>query len=127
MITEKSHTAQNIIDKISTSASKVDFINDTTLTKALMCLENSGIPSNKHEDYKYCNVDAILKREFKNIEQKFADVKNIDGFKLIDTVTLVVVNGNYSPELSDKIILNGLNISAFSNICLFIIIYKNII
>jgi Fe-S cluster assembly protein SufD len=116
MITEKSHTAQNIIDKISTSASKVDFINDTTLTKALMCLENSGIPSNKHEDYKYCNVDAILKREFKNIEQKFADVKNIDGFKLIDTVTLVVVNGNYSPELSDKIILNGLNISAFSNI-----------
>jgi len=116
MITEKSHTAQNIIDKISASAAKVSFINDSTLTKALMYLENTGIPNNKHEDYKYCNVDAILKREFKNIEQKLIDVKNINTYKLQDTVTLVVVNGNFSSELSDKIILKGLHINAFSNL-----------
>lgn len=116
MIAEKSHTAQYIIDKISSTASKVGFINDATLTKALMVLENEGMPTNKHEDYKYCNLDAILKKEFKNIGQKFESVKDINAYKLEDTITLVVVNGNYSEELSDKIILKGLHITSFSNL-----------
>jgi len=116
MIAEKSHTAQNIIGKISASAAKVGFINDTTLTKALMYLENTGIPTNKHEDYKYCNMDAIFKKEFKNIEQKFAAPSDIREFKLEDTITLVVVNGTYSESLSDKIILKGLHINALSNL-----------
>ncbi len=116
MIAEKSHTAQNLIDKISVSAGKVNFINDSALTKALFYLEEKGIPNNKHEDYKYCNVDAILKKEFKNIEQTFIDVKTINGYKLEDTITLVVVNGNYSESLSDKIILNGLHINSFLNL-----------
>jgi Fe-S cluster assembly protein SufD len=116
MIAEKSHTAQNIIDKISPGAAKVGFINDDTLTKALLFLENSGIPTNKHEDYKYCNLDAILKKEFKAIDQKFKAVDNINAYKLEDTITLVVVNGNYSEALSDKIILKGLHITAFSNL-----------
>ncbi len=116
MIAEKSHTAQNLIDKISVSAGKVNFINDSALTKALFYLEEKGIPNNKHEDYKYCNVDAILKKEFKNIEQKLIDVKNIDAYKLEDTITVVVVNGNYSESLSDKIILKGLHINSFLNL-----------
>lgn len=116
MIVEKSHTAQNIIEKISGTASKVGFINDSTLTKALMYLENTGIPNNKHEDYKYCNMDAILKKEFKNVEQKFVQVKEIAPYKLEDTVTLVVLNGNYSEALSDKMILKGLHINALSNL-----------
>lgn len=116
MVIEKSHTAQNIIEKISASAAKVGFINDSILTKALMYLENTGIPNNKHEDYKYCNMDALLKKEFKNVEQKFVSVKEINSYKLEDTVTLVVLNGNYSESLSDKIILKGLHINALSNL-----------
>lgn len=116
MIIEKSQLAQNIIDKISGTAAKVNFIPDTQLTKALIYLENAGIPNNKVEDYKYCNMDAILKKEFKNVEQKFLNVTSIDAFKLQDTITLVVVNGNYSESLSDKLILKGLHISSFSNI-----------
>jgi Fe-S cluster assembly protein SufD len=116
MIVEKSNTAQNIIDRISSSASKVGYIDDDTLTRSLMYLENKGIPTNKHEDYKYCNLDAILKKEFKNIEQKFSGIKSVNNYKLEDTITLVVLNGNYSEELSDKIILKGLHINSFSNL-----------
>ncbi len=116
MIAEKSHTAQNIIEKISGSAAKVGFINDSTLTKALMYLENTGIPNNKNEDYKYCNMDVILKKEFKNIEQKFLSLTDINPYKLADTITLVVLNGTYSESLSDKIILKGLHITALSNL-----------
>ncbi|WP_317898791.1 Fe-S cluster assembly protein SufD [Aurantibacillus circumpalustris] len=116
MIAEKSHTAQNIIEKISSSASKVGFIDNSTLTKALMYLENTGIPTHKNEDYKYCNMDAILKKEFRNVEQKFISPTDINQYKLQDTVTLVVVNGTYSETLSDKIILKGLHIAALSNL-----------
>lgn len=116
MIAEKSHTAQHIIEKISASASKVGFINDSTLTNALMYLENTGIPNNKVEDYKYCNFDAVFKKEFKNIEQNFLEVKDVTAFKLADAINLVVVNGNYSEALSDKIILKGLHITTFSNV-----------
>lgn len=116
MIVEKSHTAQNIIERISSSAAKVGFINDTLLTKALMYLENAGIPNNKAEDYKYCNMDAILKKEFKNIEQKFISIADIGQYKLEDTITLVVVNGTFSESLSDKLILKGLHINTLSNL-----------
>jgi Fe-S cluster assembly protein SufD len=116
MIAEKSNTAQQIIDQISAGAGKVDFIDNTMLSKALLHLENSGIPNAKHEEYKYFNADAILKKEFKNIEQKFLDVTNIEDYKLENTITLVVVNGNYSEALSDKIILKGLHINMFSNL-----------
>jgi Fe-S cluster assembly protein SufD len=114
MIETKSLTTQTLIDKISATAGKVNFIDNTTLSNALFYLEEKGIPTNKHEDYKYCNFDAILKKEFKNITQQFLDVKNISPYKLEDTITLVVVNGNYSESLSDKIILNGLHISKLS-------------
>jgi Fe-S cluster assembly protein SufD len=116
MIAEKSHTAQNIIEKISKNAPKVGFIPDEMLTNAMMFLENKGIPTNKHEDYKYCNMDAILKKEFKNPEQKFRTVTDVKKYKLNDCVCLVVVNGNYSPDLSDKIVLKGLHINSFSNL-----------
>ncbi len=116
MIAEKSYTAQFIIDKISESAQKVNFINDTALTKALLYLENKGIPTSKHEDYKYCNLDAVFKKEFKTLTQQLNNVTSINEFKLADTLTLVVVNGNYSEALSDKIILKGLHINAFANL-----------
>jgi Fe-S cluster assembly protein SufD len=116
MIAEKSNTAQLIIDKISSSAEKVNFIDNDQLSKALLYLENKGIPNNKHEDYKYCNIDGIFKKEFRNIEQKLNSVTDVAQYKLKDALTLVVVNGNYSESLSDKLILKGLHLTAFSNL-----------
>lgn len=116
MIVEKTNTAQIIMDKISSTSGKVNFIDNEQLSKALLYLENKGIPTNKNEDYKYCNVDGIFKKEFKNIEQKLNTVPDINKFKLNNSVTIVVVNGNYSEALSDKLILKGLHLNAFSNL-----------
>lgn len=108
MIAEKTYTAQQLIDKISSSAAKVNYVDDVTLTAALLHLEQKGLPTNKHEDYKYCNLDAVLKKEFKNIDQKFVAATNLDALKYPGTVTLVVVNGTFSAELSDKKLPKGL-------------------
>lgn len=116
MLAEKTNTAQNIIDAIGPHAGKVNFIKDEALTKAMLFLENKGIPTNKHEDYKYCNVDAIFKKEFKNVTQSFNSAGNLSSYKFDDAVTLVVLNGNYSEELSDKVILKGLHINSFQNL-----------
>lgn len=116
MITEKSTTAQNIIDRISASADKVGYLPDTTLVKALQMLEQQGIPSNRHEDYKYCNLDAILKKEFKNLNQSFLPVQQINEFRMKDAITLVVVNGMFSAALSDKMVIRGLHLQTFSEL-----------
>lgn len=116
MIAEKSNTAQFIIDRIGASAGKVGHVPDDLLSKALLQLEKNGLPNNKIEDYKYCNLDAILKKEFKNPDQKFAAAPDLKSYSLEDTVTLVVLNGRYSPELSDKVILKGLHLTAFDEL-----------
>lgn len=116
MVEAKTNTAQFLIDKISPKAAKVNYIKDTILTNALMYLERKGIPTSKHEDYKYCNLDAVLKKEFKNIEQKFDTIASINDYKLADTITLVVVNGEFSETLSDKIILKGISLSKLSSL-----------
>lgn len=116
MVETKTNTAQILIDKISAKAAKVNYIKDEVLTNALMYLETKGIPTKKHEDYKYCNLDAVIKKEFKNIEQKFSSISNINEYKLADAITLVVVNGEFSEELSDKIILKGISLSKLSSL-----------
>jgi Fe-S cluster assembly protein SufD len=115
VIAEKSNTAQQIIDKISASAPKVGFIDDATLSNALLCLENKGIPNNKNEDYKYCNIEAVFKKEFKELKQSLSGISDISAFRLEDTLTLVVVNGVLSESLSDKVILNGFSIKSFGS------------
>lgn len=114
MVETKTNTAQILIEKISAKAAKVNYVKDEVLTNALMYLENKGIPTNKHEDYKYCNLDAVLKKEFKNLDQNFTPVTNVNEYKLDDTITLVVINGEYSEALSDKIILKGITLSKLS-------------
>jgi Fe-S cluster assembly protein SufD len=116
MIAEKTNTAQLIIEAISATAGKVNFIGDETLSKALLLLENKGIPTNKHEDYKYCNLDAVFKKEFKNIEQKFNPIVSADAFKFPKMHTLVVLNGEYSVDLSGKDFEKGLDVQGFGSL-----------
>jgi Fe-S cluster assembly protein SufD len=118
MIAERSITTQKIIEAISTKANKVGFVIDAELTEALQFLENKGIPNNKHEDYKYCNMDAVFKKEFKNITQEFNEISNSDvkPYKLNEAINLVVANGNYIESLSDKIIVKGITIKCLSDL-----------
>ncbi len=118
MIAEKSITAQKIIDSISAKANKVGFVNDAELTDALTYLETKGIPSHKHEDYKYCNMDAVFKKEFKELSQEFNELSNADvkPYKLDEAINLVVANGNYAEHLSDKIIVKGITIKALNDL-----------
>lgn len=114
MIIEKSHTAQQLIEQISVKAPKVSYISNDILSKALMYLEREGLPTNKHEDYKYCNLDAVIKKEFKTFEQEFKPVSTVDNYKLDGSYTLVVLNGNYEEKLSDYINDPGITVSSLS-------------
>lgn len=118
MIAERSITAQKIIERISSKANKVGFVKDAELTDALTYLETKGIPTHKHEDYKYCNMDAVFKKEFKNLSQEFNEIKNADvkPYKLEEAINLVVANGDYAENLSDKIIVKGITIKNLNDL-----------
>jgi Fe-S cluster assembly protein SufD len=114
MIAEKSQTAQTIMDALSRNSNKVNFVRDEELTDAIRLLESKGIPTSKHEDYKYCNVDAILKKEFRSILQEFTAVTpdQLKAYKLDEAINLVVLNGHYNEQLSDKLIVKGITIKS---------------
>jgi Fe-S cluster assembly protein SufD len=116
MIAEKSTLTQTLIHHLSSKGHKVPFLQDEVLVDALQFLEQNGIPNNKTEDYKYCNVEAILKKEFQNIEQIFNSEYKKAGLSIKDTITLVLLNGNFSPELSDDFEKENLLVSAFSKL-----------
>jgi Fe-S cluster assembly protein SufD len=60
-----------------------------------------GIPNRKHEEYKYTNIDLILKDEFVLNAAKTIVAKQIESSKfLTNSFVAVVVNGIFSPELS---------------------------
>jgi Fe-S cluster assembly protein SufD len=114
MIAEASNTAQLLMRQLGGKSAKVPFIPHAALSTALLYLENKGIPGSKHEDYKYCNLDAMLRRDFKNIDAETSGVTDIGSYKLEDTITLVVVNGHYSEKLSDRVVLKGVKVNPFS-------------
>jgi Fe-S cluster assembly protein SufD len=114
MIAEKSNTTQLIIDRLSGSGTKVPFISSETVGRALLSLESKGIPTNKDEDYKYCNVDGILRKEFRRLEGKPLPIESVESLKLPDAITVVMVNGNYSAQLSDKVLVTGLTINSLT-------------
>lgn len=116
MIAEKSTLTQTLIHRLSSKGTKVAFIQEKILIEALQYLEENGIPNNKHEDYKYCNVEAILKKEFQNIEQKFINEAVKDNFLSKDCITLVLLNGVFSPENSDAFKKEQILVSAFSQL-----------
>lgn len=114
----KSAVTQTLLEQLQKHASKIAFIPDEEIVTAIRTLEEKGIPNNKHEDYKYCNIEAYIRREFKNVEQTFSEVKNEDiaPFKLDEAVNIVVLNGSYNEALSEKIIVKGITVKLLSDI-----------
>lgn len=102
IVDSKTSVTQNILDALGKSGNKTAFIPDTALVSAIRFIEEKGFPNAKVEDYKYCNIEAVLRRDFKSLEYDFNSIKSVSAYKLKNTFTIVVVNGTYSPELSDK-------------------------
>ncbi|QEC66480.1 Fe-S cluster assembly protein SufD [Panacibacter ginsenosidivorans] len=78
-----------------------------------------GFPNTKVEDWKYVNLTPFLKDEF--ITEPEDDVLAIDekaiikaNIPMLDCYKVVLVNGQYHPELSDTIPTEGIYISALA-------------
>ena len=114
----KSAVTQNLLEQLQKHAGKIAFMPDAEIVSAIRLLEDKGIPNNKNEDYKYCNVEAVLRKEFKQVEQSFNELTNADiaPLKLDEAINLVVVNGNYNHDLSEKIIVKGLTINSLTEL-----------
>lgn len=114
----KSAVTQQLMESLQKQAPKIAFIPDEEIVAAIRQLEEKGIPNNKHEDYKYCNIEAYMRREFKSVEQSFRnlDVSDIGAYKIDEAINLVVLNGSYSPELSEKVIAKGISIKSLNDI-----------
>jgi Fe-S cluster assembly protein SufD len=114
----KSAVTQQLMEGLQKHASKIAFIPDEEIVSAIRQLEEKGLPNNKHEDYKYCNIESYIRREFKSLEQSFGplEVKDISAYKLDEAINLVVLNGNYSPEFSEKVIAKGISIKSLNEV-----------
>lgn len=118
VVDNKSAVTQKLLEQLQKHAGKISFIPDAEIVDAIRLLEDKGIPNNKHEDYKYCNVEAVLRKEFKNIEQSFNAVLHSDimPFKLDEAINIVVLNGTYNDDLSEKIIVKGLTLKTLNEV-----------
>lgn len=111
-IDTKSTVTQTLLEQLQKHAAKVGFMPDDEIVDAIRLLEDKGIPNNKHEDYKYCNIESVLRKEFKTVEQSFDELTHNDiaPFKLDEAINVVVVNGNYQVDLSEKMVVKRFNI-----------------
>ncbi len=113
MIDTKTNITQTILDSLTVSGNKIAFMPDSAVVESIRFVEENGIPNNKHEDYKYCNLEAVIRKEFKTITGKFKQVTKTEPHKLKECYNIIVVNGTYNESLSDKI--SEVKINTLSN------------
>ena len=116
VVDNKSAVTQNLLEQLQKNSSKIAFMPDAEIVSAIRHLEEKGVPNNKHEDYKYCNIEAVFRKEFKQVEQSFNELTNADitPLKLDEAINLVVVNGIYNESLSEKMIVKGLTVKSLN-------------
>lgn len=76
-------------------------------------------PTTKHEDWKYTNVSAIHNFDFKGVSNVKVTKEELKKHLIpgLDASLIVLVNGNYSPELSEiKETAKGVIIDSFNNV-----------
>src|ERR1700757_495578 len=94
MVTDKLTFTHSFLEELSRSAGKANFMPAEEIGKALRYLEEKGIPNAKHEDYKYCNIEAVLRKEFKTIGGKEIEVADLKKKHFIkEAYNIYVVNG----------------------------------
>lgn len=95
MVTDKLTFTHNFLEELTKTAGKANFMPASEIGLGLQYLEDIGIPNAKHEDYKYCNIEAILRKEFKTIAGKEipADLSFLKKHAVEDAHNIYVVNG----------------------------------
>ncbi|HTA63111.1 MAG TPA: Fe-S cluster assembly protein SufD [Bacteroidia bacterium] len=104
MITDKLTATHNFLEELAKQAGKAGFMPASEIGLALQYLEEKGIPNNKHEDYKYCNIEAVLRKEFKTITGKEIALAATDlkkNYFIKDAYNVYVVNGKLIAEISE--------------------------
>ena len=102
-IVTQQNITQNFLSELSSHSAKATFTPFNKIAEALKFLEEKGIPNNKVEDYKYCNVEAIIRKDFKTLTNSFSvpDKKFIQDKKNKNALNIVVINGKLSESESD--------------------------
>ena len=115
---KKVSTEESLIETLSAYPDKVGFVRDDVLTNALKYIEENSVPDAKHEEYKYCNISGLLKKNFKSFHSANSSFskEEIHSFLLNDSINIVLVNGKYNKELSDNYAAeDGLYIHSIEN------------
>ena len=120
MITDKLTATHHFLDELAKQAGKAGFMPASEIGTALQYLEENGIPNNKHEDYKYCNIEAILRKEFKTIAGKEIDltIPDLEGKYVVGyAYNIYVFNGKLhsDPHPDPNGFPEGVSISPINN------------
>lgn len=113
VVTEK-NTA---IDKILKAAESFTFPSwaISERTKAKEAFLKLVIPSRKHEEYRYLNMELLLKDDFSFSTNKILTPKDIVHTKILkDTIVIVLQNGIFIEELSGVELPKGLKVMDLS-------------
>lgn len=106
----KISTAQNLTAALSKVADKNTVFGFDKMGEALQFLEQEGIPTNKHEEYKYCNVDAFFRKEFKEIVNIFNEIN--EKPVVADVINIYIENGKFH-SVSGSV--EGVIVSSFTD------------
>ena len=94
MVTKKNITHQ-LLDELSKVSGKNKIISFDKIGNALKRLETHGLPNSRSENYKYFNVEAILKKGFTMLSQPLTPLESkifsANGFQ--NALQLVTING----------------------------------
>ena len=104
MITDKLTATHQFLEELTKHSGKANFMPASEIGVALQYLEEKGIPNNKNEDYKYCNVEAILRKEFKTISGKEVSINTEDiksRYFIKGAYNLYSVNGKLLLDISE--------------------------
>src|ERR1700741_3519807 len=94
MVTDKLTFTHNFLEELDRSSGKANFMPANEIGVALQYLEEKGIPNAKHEDYKYCNIEAILRKEFKTISGKEIELNDLSKKYFIrGAFNIYILNG----------------------------------
>ena len=115
MVADKLTVTHQLSEQLSKISGKAGFMPADEIGKALQYLEENGIPNNKHEDYKYCNIEAVIRKEFKTINGKelFSDKNLKQNYYVNGTCNIYVVNGKLNKQYSESV--SGAIITAMEN------------
>ncbi|MCE9538284.1 MAG: Fe-S cluster assembly protein SufD, partial [Bacteroidetes bacterium] len=98
--TQKNTLKDKLISEFESSKNLL-FGNTDLREKAMDSFYKQGIPSRKHEEYKYLNIDLVLKGEFSLALNKTLDRKQIEQLEILkDAYVVIIENGVFNEGLS---------------------------